>query len=143
MPRIGKGPSDRRASAFLVACRETLTLSQTELGLLVGVSQQQISKYENNMSSVPREILEKVGALAGMGFEEFGQPELPSPFERSGFEAKSQVPYTAQSTPEIADDLAIRQKRGMFLDLGKLHDPMDRKSLQAQYAKMLRKQGKE
>lgn len=143
MPRIGKGPSDRSASAFLVACRKTLKLSQTAFGFHFDVSQQQISNYEKGKSSIPREVLKKAGTLAGIGFEELGQPELPGPSERGGFRATSQAPYMAEISPEIAEDFAVRKDREMLLDLGKLHDPKDRKSLQFQYAKMLRKQKKE
>lgn len=142
MPRTGKGPTDQSASAFLKACRETLELSQKELAPLVGVSQQQISKYERGESSVPREVLKKVGELAGIRLEEFGQPEFSVAAEPGGFEAARQASYTAESSPEAADGFDTWQDDEMFLDLRKLHDPTDRKNLSAQYMKMLRRQKK-
>lgn len=142
MPRTGKGPTDQSASAFLKAGRETLKLSQKKLALLVGVSQQQISKYERGESSVPREVLKKVGELAGIRLEEFRQPEFPAAAEPGGFEAARQASYTAENSPETADVFDTWQDDEMFLDLRKLHDPIDRKNLSAQYMKMLRRQKK-
>lgn len=103
MPRTGKGPTDQSASAFLKACRETLELSQKELAPLFSVSQQQISKYENGESSVPREVLKKVGELVGTRLAEFGQPEFSATAESGGFEAARQASYTAENSPEVAD----------------------------------------
>lgn len=109
MPRTGKGPTDQSASAFLKACRETLELPQKKLAPLVGVSQQQISKYERGESSVPREVLKKVRALVGMSFEEFGQPEFPAAAVPGGFEAMGQASYTAESSSEAANN-SIRSR---------------------------------
>lgn len=142
MLRTGKGPTDQRASAFLKACRETLELSQKKLAPLVGVSQQQISKYEVGESSVPREVLKKVGVLARMSFEESGQPGFSATAEPGGFEATKQAPYTTEKSPEVVDDFDTPQDEKMFLNLRKLHDPVDRKSLQVQYMRMLKKQEK-
>ena len=140
MPRTGKGPTDQSASAFLKARRETLKLSQKKLASFVDVSQQQISKYERGESSVPREILKKVEALAGTSFEEFGQLRFPTAAEPGGFKARRQASYTAENSQAAAEDFDARQDEEMLLDLRKLHDPTDRKDLKARYMKMLRKQ---
>jgi transcriptional regulator with XRE-family HTH domain len=140
MPRIGKGPTDRSASSFLKTCREALELSQKKLSQIIGVTQQQISKYERGESSIPRDVLEKVAALAGRIFGRFEQPLEPAEVGQSGLADKRQAPYTADALPKVPVRSGSLHAEAMMLDLSQLQAPSDRQRVRDLYERLLSQQ---
>uniref|UniRef100_A0A9E7ZTS8 Helix-turn-helix transcriptional regulator n=1 Tax=Bosea sp. NBC_00436 TaxID=2969620 RepID=A0A9E7ZTS8_9HYPH len=107
------------------------------LGQKVGVSQQQISEYENGADRISLEMLTQLGLIFGKAFDQYIAEK-----EAAGFSTPEAPPYMLDLPASAPLRPNSNRVETMFLDLRKLRNPADRKSLQSQYMTMLRKQEK-
>ncbi len=115
----GPDPIDAYLSARLVALRQSAGLSRARVADLLGVSVQQLHKYEAANNRIPAARLPRLAAIFAAPIESF----FPV-----GAEAKG----TPSSDPQALAALAAnREGRAITSDFGRIRDRQARRALAA------------
>ena len=133
----GPDPIDRYVGARVRARRVGIRLSQTKLGEAIGVTFQQVQKYENGTNRIGASNLFKIGKTLGVEVAYFfeGVEQLP----------KAQVtgePVEGVSVPFQDDPLTSREAIELMHNYYRVKDSTVRKRL-AQFVKSLAHAGEE
>ena len=118
------GPFDRINSDIgkrIRARRHELRMTQTDVARQVGVSQQQIVKYEKGIGRIPADTWITLSGLLQLDTAAFSRPHAGVDVEISGFAESSAVPFIVDAMSDrdtvalvrafvSIDDKAVRKK---------------------------------
>jgi transcriptional regulator with XRE-family HTH domain len=99
MPRLAAHPTDQHVGTKLRLRRRTLGMSQTDLGDALGLTFQQVQKYENGRNRVGASRLQHISQILQVTVEFFFEG---APHERG----QLRVPTDAPDVQYVADYLA-------------------------------------
>lgn len=130
----GPDPIDRYVGARVRARRVGIRLSQTKLGEAIGVTFQQVQKYENGTNRIGASNLYKIAKTLGVEVAYFfeGVPDLPE----FGVLGLAEAPQAAFKDDPMTSREAIELMHNYF----RVRDPHVRKRL-AQFVKTLAHSG--
>jgi transcriptional regulator with XRE-family HTH domain len=96
MPKHGPHPTDKYVGGRLRTRRLMLALSQTQLGETLGVSFQQVQKYENGANRIGAAGLQRISEILQVPVEFF--------FEGAPDVRRKNRPQTDAPSPQFASD---------------------------------------
>lgn len=121
-PRTSPDPIDKYVGARVRARRVGLRISQTKLGDSIGVTFQQVQKYENGTNRIGASNLYKIARQLGVDVSFFFQ-EMPEDL----YEASNADPYGLSepiAEPFDSDPLSSRDSISLVHDYHRIPDDM-------------------
>lgn len=124
-PKISPDPIDVYVGSRIKARRVGLRMSQTKLGQAIGVTFQQIQKYENGTNRVGASNLHKIASMLGVdvGYFYDGVPSVPDTPPEDGQSGLHDVPQVVFESDPMASREAIELMHNFF----RIKDPQIRK----------------